>query len=204
MTLFLIAVRFVLLAHLVAKSRENISVMDRDCSKHLMVSFMTECGFRMPWKVVAQPSTPGVNGMMECLAGGRREGRGTIYFTNGAVYEGRFRDDAVDGQGTMKMSRAMVIPREGNRKLTSDSMDLNESKQPQQQESPEQKPISESEPLKSVKQASKVEQGKATEDQGGDDSLLADPSKQDYMIPISFQSDMTHIHTKAGFTAIGH
>lgn len=25
----------------------------------------------------------------------------------------------------------------------------------------------------------------------------------DFMIPISFQSDMTHIHTKAGFTAIG-
>ena len=27
--------------------------------------------------------------------------------------------------------------------------------------------------------------------------------KNDFMIPISFQSDMTHIHTKAGFTAIG-
>ena len=27
--------------------------------------------------------------------------------------------------------------------------------------------------------------------------------KNDFMIPISFQSDMTHIHTKAGFTAVG-
>ena len=27
--------------------------------------------------------------------------------------------------------------------------------------------------------------------------------KHDFMIPISFQSDMTHIHTKAGFTAVG-
>jgi len=28
-------------------------------------------------------------------------------------------------------------------------------------------------------------------------------AKEDFMIPISFQSDMTHIHTKAGFTAVG-
>ena len=27
--------------------------------------------------------------------------------------------------------------------------------------------------------------------------------RHDFMIPISFQSDMTHIHTKAGFTAVG-
>lgn len=27
--------------------------------------------------------------------------------------------------------------------------------------------------------------------------------KDNFMIPISFQSDMGHIHTKAGFTAIG-
>ena len=28
-------------------------------------------------------------------------------------------------------------------------------------------------------------------------------TKPDFMIPISFQSDMTHIHNRAGFTAIG-
>jgi hypothetical protein len=27
--------------------------------------------------------------------------------------------------------------------------------------------------------------------------------RHDFMIPIYFQSDMTHIHTKAGFTAVG-
>ena len=31
-----------------------------------------------------------------------------------------------------------------------------------------------------------------------------DEKKEDFMIPISFQSDMTHIHAKAGFTAVGH
>ena len=34
------------------------------------------------------------------------------------------------------------------------------------------------------------------------DSGNAD-DKHDFMIPISFQSDLTHIHTKAGFTAVG-
>ena len=66
-------------------------------------------------------------------------------FTNGAIYEGRFLNDAVSGQGTMKMGRTMVVPRDG----------------------------------------------------------VPKDEKPDFMIPISFQSDMTHIHAKAGFTAVG-
>jgi hypothetical protein len=72
-----------------------------------------------------------------------------MYFTNGAVYEGRFRDDAIDGQGTMKMSRSMVVPSEN------------------------------------------------------DDEKNLEKSKKDFMIPVSFQSDMGHIHRKAGFTVGG-
>lgn len=32
---------------------------------------------------------------------GQREGRGSITFPEGAIYEGRFRDDRLDGQGTI-------------------------------------------------------------------------------------------------------
>ncbi len=81
-----------------------------------------------------------------------------MQFTNGAVYEGRFRDDAVDGQGTMKISRALVVPNNQDHE----------------------------------------------NELANEDTLKATPKKKsDFMIPISFQSDMTHIHTKAGFTAVG-
>ncbi|KAL3911676.1 MAG: hypothetical protein SGARI_001531 [Bacillariaceae sp.] len=84
---------------------------------------------------------------------GRREGRGTIHFVEGAVYEGRFRDDAIDGQGTMKMSRAMEVPR-----------------------------------------------GRLPDATDNDEN---DEKRNDFMIPLSFQSDLTSIHNKAGFTAHG-
>jgi hypothetical protein len=46
------------------------------------------------------------------------------------------------------------------------------------------------------------------DDDDDDDADDADNERKgngrdDFMIPISFQSDMTHIHTKAGFTAGG-
>jgi hypothetical protein len=91
------------------------------------------------------------------FSNGRREGRGTVVFRDGAaVYEGRFRDDAVDGQGTMKMTRTMAVPRE-----MQISDDLNTS---------------------------------ADSDK---------PMKEDFMIPLHFQSDIGHIHRKAGFTLGG-
>lgn len=34
---------------------------------------------------------------------GKKEGRGTLRFPNGAFYEGRFRDDLIDGQGTLEI-----------------------------------------------------------------------------------------------------
>ena len=41
---------------------------------------------------------------------GRREGRGRYAFANGAIYEGRFRDDSIDGMGTFKMPNAVFMP----------------------------------------------------------------------------------------------
>jgi hypothetical protein len=40
--------------------------------------------------------------------GGCKEGRGTFKFPNTAVYEGRFKNDRLDGSGTLKIDRAFV------------------------------------------------------------------------------------------------
>lgn len=69
----------------------------------------------------------------------------------------------MEGQGTMKMSRNVIIP-----KLT-DKNGENESKKKDE---------------------------KAPAD-GSEDG------KHDWMIPLQFQSDISHIHQKAGFTQIG-
>jgi hypothetical protein len=45
---------------------------------------------------------------------GLREGRGSIQFPGGgAVYEGRFRDDRIDGQGTLKILETVAGGEEG-------------------------------------------------------------------------------------------
>ena len=38
---------------------------------------------------------------------GLREGRGSVTFAEGAIYEGRFREDRMDGQGTCKITRVV-------------------------------------------------------------------------------------------------
>jgi hypothetical protein len=116
------------------------------------------------------------------FSNGRREGRGTVYFTNGAVYEGRFRDDAIDGQGTMKMSRSMIIAKEEEEDEEDDGA-LEEQTNAQGTAG-----IDTNKDTGTVHQQQKGTKPKV---------------KPDFMIPISFQSDITHIHTKAGFTAIG-
>ena len=47
-----------------------------------------------------------------------------IHFTNGAVYEGRFRDDKIDGQGTMKIMKSTTVPRETPEQEGNDSAKL--------------------------------------------------------------------------------
>jgi hypothetical protein len=44
---------------------------------------------------------------------GKREGRGTLSWPNGASYEGRFRDDQIDGQGTLEIPRPVPGAFEG-------------------------------------------------------------------------------------------
>ena len=127
---------------------------------------------------------------------GRREGRGTIYFTNGAVYEGRFRDDAIDGQGTMKMNRVMVVPRPRKRRASSGDSTPMSPLSEKESDVVTEEPDGEKGPSVS-KGASKDGEGKSQPDRSG-------TTNEDFMIPISFQSDMTHIHAKAGFTAVGH
>lgn len=131
------------------------------------------------------------------FSNGRREGRGTIHFTNGAVYEGRFRDDAVDGQGTMKMNRSMVVPRSRKRGRRSEGDDLMEQDTPEEGHENEK-------PANNEESSEVKDDLDEPEDNEPDQAEEQDEAKQDFMIPISFQSDMTHIHAKAGFTAIGH
>ena len=109
---------------------------------------------------------------------GRREGRGTVKFPNGAIYEGRFRDDAVDGQGTMKIRKAVLIP---------------------------------TSPLEEEELEETGNAGTENNDDGTKSETKCDTKSDtfeenlgsDFMIPISFQSDMGHIHRKAGFTLGG-
>ena len=82
-------------------------------------------------------------GLWHC---GRKEGRGTVFFRRAnASYEGRFKNDKMEGQGTLKMHSA-----------------------------------------------SKTE---GSEERPDEDC--------NWLIPIEFQSDMAHIHSKAGFTSHG-
>ena len=110
---------------------------------------------------------------------GRREGRGTLLFTNGAVYEGRFRDDLMEGQGTLKMTKCTVLPgtRSGGKADTKGGKIQNANKYDIPRQDFEE---------------IKMESGADGED-----------DKDDWIIPIQFQSDMEHIHQKAGFTTIG-
>ena len=45
---------------------------------------------------------------------GKRDGRGTLTFPNGASYEGRFREDQIDGQGTLEISKPLPGAVEGD------------------------------------------------------------------------------------------
>jgi len=68
--------------------------------------------------------------------------------------EGRFKDDYMEGQGTMKMNENVII-------------------------------------------------AKYKEDANDDDANKEVTEKNDWMIPLQFQSDISHIHQKAGFTQVG-
>lgn len=87
----------------------------------------------------------------------------------------------MEGQGTMKMNRNVIIP-----KLTSSSSD-NEDKE------------AESSAKEKAVPSSAKEDGEEEGKEEGDAVVV----KHDWMIPLQFQSDISHIHQKAGFTQIG-
>ena len=78
----------------------------------------------------------------------------------------------MEGQGTLKMTRAALVPK-----------------------------------IKRDKNADIDKKKKATEDEDGDvemkDADNEEEEKDDWMIPIQFQSDISSIHQKAGFTEGG-
>ncbi|KAL3815676.1 hypothetical protein ACHAXA_006569 [Cyclostephanos tholiformis] len=82
--------------------------------------------------------------------------------------EGRFKDDYMEGQGTMKITRNVIIPR----LITSEDEKTNKGSDP----------------------GAVPTTGSTNE---------ASAAKNDWMIPLQFQSDISHIHQKAGFTQIG-
>ena len=71
--------------------------------------------------------------------------------------EGRFKDDNMEGQGTMKMNSNAIIPQHSDEEDSEDDNTVSKDSKP----------------------------------------------KNDWMIPIEFQSDISHIHQKAGFTQVG-
>lgn len=80
----------------------------------------------------------------------------------------------MEGQGTMKMNRNVIIP-----KLTSGDDGTNNDKKDQK------------------------ERSGANDDTTTAQAAIAGTEKHDWMIPLQFQSDISHIHQKAGFTQIG-
>uniref|UniRef100_A0A7S3VDB6 MORN repeat-containing protein 5 n=1 Tax=Chaetoceros debilis TaxID=122233 RepID=A0A7S3VDB6_9STRA len=150
---------------------------------------------------------------------GQRDGRGTIVFGNGAVYKGRFKEDNMEGQGTLRMEHNVAVPlpprpevkadvlsiADGNPKtpvlVTSpsqtESKDITTNATPALSKNQDQqtKDIE----MKDADSDSQTAEGK--EEKKNDKVIKTEQS--DWMIPIEFQSDIGHIHQKAGFTTGG-
>lgn len=114
------------------------------------------------------------------------EGRGTATYPNGQTYNGLFHNGQREGRGTLHFTNGAVyegrfrddkIDGQGTIKFTT-VMTIPQEKKPAKEESGE-----------------KGEEDKQVEE--------PDELKPDFMIPLSFQSDMGHIHQKAGFTTGG-
>lgn len=81
----------------------------------------------------------------------------------------------MEGQGMMKMSTNVIIPKAGTKDTTAEEPESDD---------------------------------KMDVDSGAELSEKADPEsklteKHDWMIPLQFQSDISRIHQKAGFTQVG-
>jgi hypothetical protein len=111
------------------------------------------------------------------------EGRGLAMYPSGQKYEGSFSNGRREGRGTMYFTNSAVyegrfrddaVDGQGTMKMSRVMVVPRDPRDGAKSSTSEGKP-----------------EGKEEE------------RKPDFMIPISFQSDITHIHTKAGFTAHG-
>jgi hypothetical protein len=98
------------------------------------------------------------------------------YFFIYQIDEGRFKEDRMEGQGTMKMSRNVIIPTLAPGAVATD----------------DEKDASGNDGDAEMADADAKE-----------DSATKKKPKQSWMIPLQFQSDIGHIHMRAGFTQIG-
>ena len=108
------------------------------------------------------------------------EGRGIARYPNGQTFEGLFSNGRREGRGTMRFTNGAIY--EG--RFRDDAVDGQGTMK-----------ISRS----LIVPNSHDEEEKPT----GNEHDTTTAHRSDFMIPISFQSDMTHIHAKAGFTPIG-
>lgn len=104
----------------------------------------------------------------------------------------------------MKMPNLMTVPREKKKqKATNED---NKQQEATKEETKESENVKSDQPEEVTKEKESVENlkprdGEATikaEERESEENL-----KPDFMIPLSFQSDMSHIHQKAGFTHVG-
>jgi hypothetical protein len=107
------------------------------------------------------------------------EGIGVATYPNGQIYEGKWVGGRREGRGTIRFTNGAVY--EGRFKDDymegQGTMKMNENV---------------------ILAKHKVE---ASDD--GDVANKEASEKNDWMIPLQFQSDISHIHQKAGFTQVG-
>ena len=115
---------------------------------------------------------------------GRREGRGTNSFANGSVYEGRFRDDQIDGMGTFNMPNAVFMP-----------------KNPIESESDEED--EDDEVVSGVKKEGGSGGGETKVEQDVSTMVLEKSPNDIWIVPIHLAQDIGTIHFLAGFDKEG-
>mmetsp|Transcript_9988 Transcript_9988/g.17867 ORF Transcript_9988/g.17867 Transcript_9988/m.17867 type:complete len:414 (+) Transcript_9988:2-1243(+) len=105
------------------------------------------------------------------------EGRGVAIYPSGQKFEGMFSNGRREGRGTIHFTNGATY--EG--RFRDDAVDGQGT----------------------MKMTRVMVVPRKQDDDTNAEEMAEEDKKDDFMIPISFQSDMTHIHTRAGFTAHG-
>lgn len=113
------------------------------------------------------------------------EGRGTATYPNGQTYNGMFSCGRREGRGTIRFTNGAIY--EG--RFRDDAIDGQGTMKMSQ--------------LMTVPRKKKNDCDAPGTEGGKKEASEEEEEKPDFMIPLSFQSDMGHIHQKAGFTVVG-